>query len=84
MAEKQSCPGSMTTGGMQSTLDGAEVDEKGVLHCSYTCTPIKVAPSSVKTVCGFAEPLGKLGNVRTQTLPAFSAAEMQTIISKMK
>jgi hypothetical protein len=49
MAEKQSCPGSMTTGGMQCTLDGAEVDEKGVLHCSYTCTPIKVAPSSVKT-----------------------------------
>jgi uncharacterized protein with GYD domain len=28
--------------------------------------------------------LSKLGNVRTQTLPAFSAAEMKTIISKMK
>ena len=27
--------------------------------------------------------LSKLGNVRTQTLPAFSAAEMQTIIGKM-
>jgi uncharacterized protein with GYD domain len=27
--------------------------------------------------------LGKLGNIRIQTLPAFSAAEMQTIIGKM-
>jgi hypothetical protein len=48
MAEKQSCPGSMTAGGMDCTLDGAEVDEKGVLHCSYTCTPKKAQPKEVQ------------------------------------
>jgi len=30
----QSCPGTMTTAGMECTLDGASVDDKGVLHCS--------------------------------------------------
>ena len=37
----QSCPGSMTTAGMECTLDGASVDDKGVLHCSYSCTVVK-------------------------------------------
>ena len=37
----QSCPGTMTTAGMECTLDGATVDDKGVLHCSYSCTVVK-------------------------------------------
>ncbi len=37
----QSCPGTMTTAGMECTLDGASVDDKGVLHCSYSCTVVK-------------------------------------------
>jgi hypothetical protein len=44
MAE-QSCPGSMHTSGMDCTLDGASVDAKGVLHCSYSCT---VTPTKAK------------------------------------
>jgi len=35
----------MRTGGMECTLSGAEVDEKGVLHCTYECT---VAPKPAK------------------------------------
>ena len=35
----QSCPGSMRAGGMECTLEEASVDEKGVLHCTYSCTP---------------------------------------------
>jgi len=37
----QSCPGVMNTAGMECTLDGASVDDKGVLHCSYSCTVVK-------------------------------------------
>jgi hypothetical protein len=40
MAPKQSCPGGMKTGGMECTLEGAEVDEHGVLKCTYTCTVV--------------------------------------------
>jgi uncharacterized protein with GYD domain len=36
-----------------------------------------------KTATALALSLGKLGNIRTQTLPAFSAADMQAIIGKM-
>jgi uncharacterized protein with GYD domain len=36
------------------------------------------------TATAVALSLSKLGNVRTQTLPAFSAADMKTIIGKMK
>jgi len=48
MAAKQSCPGTMRTGGMECTLDGAEVDETGVLHCSYTCTVVTTAPAKAE------------------------------------
>jgi hypothetical protein len=34
---KQQCAGEMETGGMKCTLTGAEVDEHGVLHCTYDC-----------------------------------------------
>jgi len=37
----QSCPGEMDTANMHCTLDGASVDDKGVLHCSYSCTVVK-------------------------------------------
>jgi hypothetical protein len=37
----QSCPGTMTVANMECTLDGASVDDKGVLHCSYSCTVVK-------------------------------------------
>ena len=49
MAE-QSCPGSMHTAGMDCTLDGASVDAKGVLHCSYSCTvtPTKAQAKEVQ------------------------------------
>src|SRR5690349_17394375 len=53
MAEKQSCPGEMETGGMKCTLTGASVHEKGVLHCDYECTvapkPAKVQHESLRT-----------------------------------
>lgn len=37
----QSCPGEMDTANMHCVLDGASVDDKGVLHCSYSCTVVK-------------------------------------------
>jgi len=43
-----------------------------------------VEASDNATATAVSLSLSKLGNVRTQTLPAFSAAEMQTIIVKMK
>jgi uncharacterized protein with GYD domain len=49
----------------------------------YDAVTIFEAPD-VMTATAAALSLSKLGNVRTQTLPAFSAAEMKTIISKMK
>ena len=42
-----------------------------------------IEAQDVMTATAAALSLSKLGNVRTQTLPAFSATEMQTIISKM-
>jgi uncharacterized protein with GYD domain len=49
----------------------------------YDAVTIFEAPD-IMTATAAALSLSKLGNVRTQTLPAFSAAEMKTIIGKMK
>ena len=49
----------------------------------YDAVAIIEAPDNA-TATAVSLNLSKLGNVRTQTLPAFSAAEMKTIISKMK
>ena len=46
----------------------------------YDAFAIVEAPDNTAAV---ALSLGKLGNIRTQTLPAFSAADMNTIIGKM-
>ena len=48
----------------------------------YDAVTILGAPDDM-TATALALSLGKLGNVRTQTLPAFSAADMNTIIGKM-
>jgi uncharacterized protein with GYD domain len=48
----------------------------------YDAVTIVEAPDDM-TATALALSLGKLGNVRTQTLPAFSAADMKTIIGKM-
>ena len=48
----------------------------------YDIVAIVEAPDN-ETATAVSLSLSKLGNVRTQTLPAFSAAEMQTIIGKM-
>jgi uncharacterized protein with GYD domain len=48
----------------------------------YDIVAIVEAPDNA-TATAVSLSLSKLGNVRTQTLPAFSAAEMQTIIGKM-
>jgi uncharacterized protein with GYD domain len=49
----------------------------------YDAVTIFEAPD-IMTATAAALSLSKLGNVRTQTLPAFSATEMKTIIGKMK
>jgi len=48
----------------------------------YDVVTILDAPDAA-TVTALGLSVGALGNVRTQTLPAFSAAEMGTILSKM-
>ena len=48
----------------------------------YDAVTIVEAPDHM-TATALALSLGKLGNIRTQTLPAFSAADMKTIIGKM-
>jgi hypothetical protein len=37
---------------MECTLDGAEVDEHGVLHCSYSCTVVQPAQKAELTSLG--------------------------------
>ncbi len=44
----QSCPGSMRAGGMDCTLEEASVDDKGVLHCTYSCTPTPAKPAKAE------------------------------------
>jgi uncharacterized protein with GYD domain len=48
----------------------------------YDAVAIGEAPDDM-TATALSLSLGKLGNVRTQTLPAFSAADMETIIGKL-
>ena len=48
----------------------------------YDVVTILEAPDAA-SVTALGLSVGALGNVRTQTLPAFSAAEMGTILSKM-
>ncbi len=79
MAAKQSCPGQMTTGGMQCTLDGAEVDEKGVLHCSYSCTV--VAKPSQKTQL---QSLGARAEAVATGLNAEDPASVKTVNAELK
>ena len=48
----------------------------------YDVVTVLDAPDAA-TVTALGLSVGSLGNVRTQTLPAFSAAEMGTILKKM-
>ena len=48
----------------------------------YDVVTILEAPDAA-SVTALGLSIGALGNVRTQTLPAFSAAEMGTILKKM-
>ena len=48
----------------------------------YDVVTILEAPDAA-SVTALGLSVGALGNVRTQTLPAFSAAEMGTILKKM-
>jgi uncharacterized protein with GYD domain len=61
---------------------GANVKDLYWTLGQYDAVTILEAPDDM-TATALALSLGKLGNVRTQTLPAFSAAEMKTIIGKM-
>ena len=61
---------------------GANVKDLYWTLGQYDAATIIEAPDdTAATAVAFS--LGKLGNIRTQMLPAFSAAEMQTIIGKM-
>jgi uncharacterized protein with GYD domain len=48
----------------------------------YDVVLVLEAPDD-ETVTAFALKLGSLGNVRTQTLRAFGAAEMESILAKL-
>jgi uncharacterized protein with GYD domain len=61
---------------------GASVKDLYWTMGQYDAVTIIEAPDTA-TATALALSLGKLGNVRTQTLPAFSAADMETIIGKM-
>ena len=82
MAAKQSCPGSMSTGGMDCTLDGAEVDEKGVLHCSYTCTPRKAQASD--GVKAQLKDLGARAQAAAIEMNAEDPASVQRVNAELK
>jgi Uncharacterized conserved protein len=61
---------------------GANVKDLYWTLGQYDAVTILEAPDDM-TATALALSLGKLGNVRTQTLPAFSAADMKTIIGKV-
>jgi uncharacterized protein with GYD domain len=50
---------------------------------TYDFVSILEAPDD-ETIIAFGMSVGKQGNVRTQTLPAFSATEMAEILGKVK
>jgi uncharacterized protein with GYD domain len=66
----------------RATPDGASVKDLYWTLGQYDAVTIVEAPDDM-TATALALSLGKLGNVRTQTLPAFSADEMKTIIGKV-
>jgi uncharacterized protein with GYD domain len=61
---------------------GATVKDLYWILGQYDVVTILDAPDAA-TVTALGLSVGALGNVRTQTLPAFSAAEMGTILGKM-
>ena len=61
---------------------GATVKELYWTQGQYDATAIVEAPDDM-TVTSLALGLSMLGNVRTQTMRAFSAAEMKTILEKI-
>jgi uncharacterized protein with GYD domain len=62
---------------------GANVKDLYWTLGQYDAVTILEAPDDM-TATAVALSLSKLGNVRTQTLPAFSAADMKKIIDKMR
>ena len=62
---------------------GASVKDLYWTLGQYDAVTILEAPDDM-TATALALKLGKSGNVRTQTLPAFSAADMKKIIDKMR
>jgi uncharacterized protein with GYD domain len=62
---------------------GASVKDLYWTLGQYDAVTILEAPDDM-TATALALRLGKLGNVRTQTPPAFSAADMKKIIDKMR
>ena len=61
---------------------GATVKDLYWAQGQYDVVTILEAPDDL-TVTALSLSLGALGNIRTQTLRAFSAADMQGIIGKM-
>jgi uncharacterized protein with GYD domain len=61
---------------------GANVKDLYWTMGQYDAVTIIEAPDDA-TATAVALSLAKLGNIRTQTLPAFSAADMNTIIGKI-
>ena len=61
---------------------GATVKDLYWAQGQYDVVTILEAPDDL-TVTSLSLSLGALGNIRTQTLRAFSAADMQGIIGKM-
>jgi uncharacterized protein with GYD domain len=61
---------------------GATVKELFWTQGQYDVVIVLEAPDEISTMA-LSLSLGALGNVRTQSLRAFSAADMATIVSKM-
>jgi hypothetical protein len=81
-AKPQSCPGSMSRGGMQCTLDGARVDEHGTLICDYTCVIVRPdlpAGSDLKKLGNRAQAAAKAMNVKDPASVKKVNAELQKV-----
>ena len=84
---KQVCPGEMETGGIKCTLTGAEVDEHGILHCSYDCVPKPdIAPDKqqLKNFGALAEAAAKHLDVKDPESVRKVNAELEKIRSKLR
>jgi len=85
MAEKQSCPGEMETGGMKCTLTGATVDEKGVLHCDYECTVVpKPQKAELNSLGARAQAVAAGLNVKDPASVQWVNAELKKIHADLK